>query len=328
MEHRDLGGEGLSVSALGLGTMGVAWYGTPDDEEAVATMRRAIDLGVDFLDTSDVYASGHSEELVGRAVAGRREDAILATKCGNLLNADGSFGGVNGRPEYVVRACDASLRRLGSDVIDLYYLHRVDPDTPIEETFGAMSGLVRAGKVRYLGLSEAEPQTIRRAHAVHPVSALQTELSLLTRDVEEDVLPMCRELGVGFVAYSPLGRGFLAGTIRDLGRDLEAKDHRRRFPRFQDANFTDNLGLLRRIERVAGDKECSVAQLAIAWVLSRGDDVVPIPGTKHRAYLEENLGALGVSLTDEDLHRLDEIAPPGAASGDRYHAAGMRKLGL
>jgi aryl-alcohol dehydrogenase-like predicted oxidoreductase len=328
VEHRTLGAEGLRVSALGLGTMGVAWYGRPDDDEALATMRRAFDVGVDFVDTADVYASGHSEELVGQAIAGRREGIALATKFGNLLNPDGSFGGVNGRPEYIPRACDASLTRLGTDVIDLYYLHRVDPTTPIEETVGAMAELVRAGKVRHLGISEAGPDTIRRAHAEHPISAVQTELSLWSRDAEERVLPTCRELGIGFVAYSPVGRGFLTGAIRDIDRDLIPTDHRRRFPRFEEENFARNLDLLRRIEEVASDRGCSPAQLAIAWVLSRGDDVVPIPGTKRRGHLEENLGSLQLRLTAEELSRLDSVAPPGAAFGDRYHEAGMRKLGL
>jgi aryl-alcohol dehydrogenase-like predicted oxidoreductase len=326
VEHRALGAGGLRVSAVGLGTMGVAWYGRPDDDEALATMRRASELGIDFVDTADVYASGHSEELVGRAIAGRRDRVVLATKFGNLMNADGSFGGVDGRPEYVRRACEASLTRLGTDVIDLYYLHRVDRATPIEDTVGAMSDLVQAGKVRYLGLSEAGPETIRRAHAIHPISAVQTELSLWSRDAEQGVLPACRELGVGFVAYSPLGRGFLTGAIRDVERDLVPTDHRRRFPRFEPENLARNLELLARIEAVARDRACSPAQLAIAWVLSRGDDVVPIPGTKRRAYLEENVRAVELTLTPDDLQRLDEAAPPNAASGHRYHQAGMRKL--
>lgn len=328
MEQRTLGTHGLTVSAIGLGTMGVAGYGTPDDEEAVSTMVRALDLGVTLIDTADVYAAGHSEELVGQAIRGRRDEVTVATKFGNLLGPDGSFAGVDGRPERATEACEASRRRLGVDVIDLYYLHRVDPDVPIEETVGAMAELVREGSVRHLGLSEAGPQTIRRAHATHPISALQTEYSLLSRDVEAEVLPTCRDLGIGFVAYSPVGRGVLTGTIRDLGRDLAPKDHRRKFPRFQDRNFERNLALVDRIGEVARRKGCTLSQLAIAWVLSRGPDVVPIPGTKRRAYLEENLGALDVRLTEEDLRHLDEVAPSGAAAGERYHEAGMRKLNL
>jgi aryl-alcohol dehydrogenase-like predicted oxidoreductase len=327
VDRRTLGGQGLHVSAIGLGTMGVTGYGTPDDAEAVATIRHALDLGVNFLDTSDVYASGHSEQLVGEAMRGRRGDVVVATKVGNLLEPDGSFGGVDGRPEHVIEACEDSLRRLGTDVIDLYYLHRVDPDTPIEDTFSAMSELVQVGSVRFLGISEAAPETIRRAHAVHPVSALQTELSLLTRDVEEHILPTCRELGIGFVAYSPLGRGFLT-RVREGLEDLAEHDHRRKFPRFQEPNLSRNLDLVGRLDAVARGKGCTLAQLALAWVLSRGEDVVPIPGTKHRGYLEENLGALDVQLNDDDLRTLDELAPLGRASGLRYHPAGMRKLGV
>lgn len=308
--------------------MGVAWYGTPDDDEAVATMRRALDLGVDLIDTSDVYAQGHSEELVGQAIRARREQVIVATKFGNILDEHGTFAGVNGRPEYVKQACEASLRRLSVDVIDLYYQHRVDANTPIEETIGAVSELIAEGKVRYAGLSEAGAQTIKRAHATHPITALQTEYSLVTRDVEEQILPTVRELGIGFVAYSPLGRALLTGSIRDPEEDLVEDDHRRRFPRFQGENFQRNLELVDRLREVADAKGCTPAQLAIAWVLARGDDVIPIAGTKHRNYLEENVGAVSVALTAEDLDRLDEIAPPGAAAGDRYHAAAMTKLGL
>jgi aryl-alcohol dehydrogenase-like predicted oxidoreductase len=328
MERRSLGTNGPEVSAVGLGTMGVAWYGTPDDDEALATMRMALDLGVSFVDTSDVYAQGHSEELVGRAIRGRREDVVLATKFGNLLDERGEFAGVDGRPEYVKQACDASLRRLGVDVIDLYYQHRVDASTPIEDTIGAVSELVAAGKVRYVGLSEAGVETIRRAHATHPVAALQTEYSLFTRDVEEEILPAVRELGIGFVAYSPLGRGLLTGAIRDVDADLVDGDHRRKFPRFQGENLRRNVELVERLRSVADEKGCTLAQLAIAWLLARGPDVVPIAGTKHRRYLEENVGAVGVELTDEDLRRLDEIAPAGAAAGERYHAKAMTKLGL
>jgi aryl-alcohol dehydrogenase-like predicted oxidoreductase len=328
MQQRRLGKDGPTVSAVGLGTMGVAWYGTPDDGEAVATMRRALDLGVNFLDTSDVYAEGHSEELVGQAIHDRRDQVVLATKFGNILDEKGNFAGVNGRPEYVKQACEASLRRLGVDVLDLYYQHRVDADTPIEETIGAVSELIAEGKVRYAGLSEAGVDTIRRAHATHPITALQTEYSLITRDVEEQILPTVRELGIGFVAYSPLGRGLLTGGIRDTEKDLVSNDHRLRFPRFQGDNFRRNLELVDRLQEVAEAKGYSLAQLAMAWVLAQGDDIVPIAGTKHRSYLEENVGALDVELTAEDLERLNQIAPPGAAAGDRYHAVAMTKLGL
>lgn len=328
MERRRLGTAGPVVSALGLGTMGVAWYGTPDDDEAVATMRRALDLGIDLIDTADVYASGHSEELVGRAIRGRRDEVVLATKFGNLLDERGAFAGVDGRPDYVRRACDASLRRLGVDTIDLYLQHRVDASTPIEETIGAVAELVAEGKVRFVGLSEAGAETIRRAHATHPISALQTEYSLVTRDVEEEILPTVRELGIGFVAYSPLGRALLTGTIREPDTDLVENDHRRKFPRFQGENLRHNLGLVDRLKEVADDKGCTLVQLAIAWLLARGEDVVPIVGTKHRRYLEENVAADDVDLTPGDLERIDRIAPPGAAAGDRYHAVAMTKLGL
>lgn len=328
IDRRKLGREGPIVSAIGLGTMGVAWYGTPDDDEATATIRRALDLGIDLVDTSDVYASGHSEELVGQAIRDRRDQVVLATKFGNLLDEQGAFAGVNGRPEYVKQACDASLRRLGVDVIDLYYQHRVDPQTPIEETIGAVSELVAAGKVRYVGLSEAGVETIRRAHATHPIAALQTEYSLISRDVEDAILPTVRELGIGFVAYSPLGRALLTGKIREVDIDLVEGDHRRRFPRFQGENLRHNVALVDRLAEVATDKRCTLSQLALAWLLSRGDDVVPIVGTKHRRYLEENAEATRVELTPEDLERIETIAPPGAAAGERYHAQAMAKLGL
>ncbi|MGH7539575.1 MAG: aldo/keto reductase [Gemmatimonadota bacterium] len=328
MERRNLGTNGPTVTALGLGTMGVAWYGTPDDDGAVATIRRALDLGLDLIDTSDVYAEGHSEELVGQAIRDRREQVVLATKFGNILDQNGAFAGVNGRPEYVKQACEASLRRLDVDVIDLYYQHRVDADTPIEETIGAVSELIADGKVRFAGLSEAGAGTIRRAHATHPIAALQTEYSLITRDVEDEILPTVRELGIGFVAYSPLGRALLTGRIRDTEKDLVPDDHRRKFPRFQGDEFRRNLNLVDRLQKVADAKGCTLPQLALAWVLARGDDLVPIVGTKHRSYLEENVVALSVDLTAEDLERLDAIAPPGAAAGDRYHAAAMTKLGL
>jgi aryl-alcohol dehydrogenase-like predicted oxidoreductase len=325
---RRLGADGPVVAPIGLGTMGVAWYGTPDDRGSVATITRAIDLGVNLIDTADVYASGHSEELVGRAVRGRRDDVVLATKFGNLLDEQGAFAGVNGRPAYVRSACDASLRRLGVETIDLYYQHRVDPKTPIEETIGAVSELAAAGKVRWIGLSEAGPETIRRAHATHPIAVLQTEYSLLTRDVEAQILPTIRELGIGFVAYSPLGRGLLTGTIRDVGVDLVEGDHRLQFPRFQGENLRRNLRVVDRLEKIAERKGCALSQLAIAWLLTRGDDVVPIVGTKHTAYLEENLDALGVELSPEDRDEIEVIAPPGVAAGDRYHARAMTKVGL
>ena len=323
-----LGVEGPSVSRIGLGTMGVAWYGTPDDEQSVATILRAIDLGVDLIDTADVYASGHSEELVGQAIRGRRDEVVLATKGGNLLDERGAFAGVDGRPEYVRSACEASLRRLRVDAIDLYYQHRVDADTPIEETVGALSELVAEGKVRWIGLSEAAPATIRRAHATHPVTALQTEYSLLTRDVEDEILPTVRELGIGFVAYSPLGRGLLTGTIREVDVDLVGDDHRRKFPRFQPENLRRNVDVVDRLGDVARERGCTLAQLALAWLLARGDDVVPIVGTKHPRYLEENVGAIDVELSAADLDRIDAIAPPGIAVGERYHAQAMTKIGL
>jgi aryl-alcohol dehydrogenase-like predicted oxidoreductase len=325
---RRLGADGPAVAPIGLGTMGVAWYGTPDDAGSLATIARAIELGVNLIDTADVYASGHSEELVGRAIRGRRDEVVLATKFGNLLDEHGAFAGVNGRPEYVRSACDASLRRLGVETIDLYYQHRVDPETPIEDTMGAVSELVAAGKVRWVGLSEAGAATIRRAHATHPIAVLQTEYSLLTRDVEGEILPTTRQLGIGFVAYSPLGRGLLTGTIRDVGVDLVDGDHRLKFPRFQGENLRDNLEIVDRLMEVADWKGCTLSQLAIAWLVARGDDVVPIVGTKHTTYLEENLGALGVELLPEDLDRIEAIAPPGVAAGDRYHAKAMTKLGL
>ena len=325
---RRLGADGPVVAPIGLGTMGVAWYGTPDDRGSVATMTRAIDLGVNLIDTADVYASGHSEELVGRAIRGRRDEVVLATKFGNLLDEQGAFAGVDGRPTYVRSACDASLRRLGVETIDLYYQHRVDPRTPIEETVGAVSELVAAGKVRWIGLSEAGAETIRRAHATHPIAVLQTEYSLLTRDVEAEIPPTIRELGIGFVAYSPLGRGLLTGTIRDVGLDLVEGDHRLKFPRFQGDNLRRNLAVVDRLGAIADRKGCTLSQLAIAWLLTRGDDVVPIVGTKHTTYLDENLGALGVELSPEDRDEIETIAPPGVAAGDRYHARAMTKVSV
>ncbi|CAN5303228.1 aldo/keto reductase [soil metagenome] len=317
MQRRRLGA-GPQVPAIGLGCMGMSeFYGQPDEDESVATIHRALDIGVNLLDTADMYGPFTNERLVGRAVAGRRDEVVLATKFGNERREDGTRVGVNGRPEYIRRACDASLERLGVDVIDLYYQHRVDPDVPVEETVGAMAELLRAGKVRHLGLSEAAPDTIRRAHATHPITALQTEYSLWSRECEEEVLPTVRELGIGFVAYSPLGRGFLTGQFSSPD-DFPDGDYRRNSPRFQGENFRRNLELVDRVRRLADSKEITPAQLAIAWVLHRGDDIVAIPGTKHRRYLEQNAAAAGVELTDDDLRRLDEAMPVGAAAGDRY----------
>jgi aryl-alcohol dehydrogenase-like predicted oxidoreductase len=325
---RKLGRQGLEVSALGLGCMGMSeFYAGRDEAESIATINRALDLGVTFLDTADMYGVGANEELVGRVVRERREWVVVATKFGNVRGDDGSFQGVNGRPDYVRQACDASLKRLGLDVIDLYYQHRVDPQVAIEETVGAMAELVQAGKVKYLGLSEAAPETIRRAHATHPISALQTEYSLWSRDPEAEILPTLRELGIGFVPYSPLGRGFLTGQFKTQ-EDLPVDDYRRNSPRFQGEAFARNLDLVAEIERLAADKGCTPAQLALAWVLSQGEDVVPIPGTKRRKYLEDNLGALDVTLTDADLARIDEVLPPGAAAGTRYPAAGMAGVNI
>ena len=318
MQRRKLGSQGLEVSALGLGCMGMSeFYGTPDEGESTATIHRAIELGVDFLDTADMYGPFTNERLVGRAIADRRERVTLATKFGNQRSEDGGRIGVNGRPEYVRQSCEDSLRRLGVDHIDLYYQHRVDPEVPIEETWGAMAELVEAGKVRYLGISEAAPQTIRQAHSVHPISALQTEYSLWSRDVEDEILPTVRELGIGFVPYSPLGRGFLTGQFRRF-EDLPEGDYRRNSPRFQGENFDKNLQLADRVTEIAHEKEVTPGQLALAWLIHQGEDIVPIPGTKRRSYLEENVGALGVGLTDEDLSRIEEAAPVGAAAGERY----------
>jgi aryl-alcohol dehydrogenase-like predicted oxidoreductase len=317
MDRRKLGTQGLEVSALGLGCMGMSeFYGTTDEGEAIATIHRALELGIDFLDTADMYGRGANEKLVGKAIGERRNAVVLATKFGNVRNDDGSRE-VRGDAEYVRQACDASLQRLGLDHVDLYYQHRVDRRVEIEETVGAMAELVEAGKVRYLGLSEASPETVRRAHAVHPISALQSEYSLWTRDPEDGPLPTCRELGIGFVAYSPLGRGFLTGQIRSPD-DLEKGDFRRNNPRFQGENFQRNLDLVARVEEIAQEQGRTTGQVALAWVLSRGGDIVPIPGTKRRHYLEENAEAMDVELTDQDLERLEEAFPQGAAAGDRY----------
>ncbi|HEX8063183.1 MAG TPA: aldo/keto reductase [Allosphingosinicella sp.] len=326
MPRRRLGRGGPEVSAIGLGCMGMSeFYGAGDEAESIATIHEAIERGVDFLDTADMYGVGRNEELVGKAIADRRDRVFLATKFGNVRGEDGSFRGVCGRPDYVRSACEASLKRLGVDMIDLYYQHRVDSGVPIEETVGAMAELVEAGKVRFLGLSEAAPETVRRAHATHPIAALQTEYSLWSRDAEAEVLPTVRELGIAYVAYSPLGRGFLTGQFRSPS-DFPDDDYRRFHPRFTGENFERNIALVDEIEAMAAAKGCTAAQLAIAWVLAQGDDIVPIPGTKRRTYLEQNIGALEVRLSSEDLERIDRILPPGAASGPRYHEAGMATI--
>ena len=326
MQKRLLGKNGLAVSAIGLGCMGMSeFYGKIDDGNAIKTIHRALDLGIDFLDTADMYGIGRNETLIGRAIRDRRDRVVLATKFGNVRGSDGSFLGVNGKPDYIRSACEGSLRRLGVEVIDLYYQHRVDPETPIEETVGAMAELVREGKVRYLGLSEAAPNTIRRAQAVHPIAALQSEYSLWSREPEDEILPVCRELGIGFVAYSPIGRGFLSGKIKSID-DLEPDDRRRIFPRFQGENFQRNLDLVKQIERIAADKKVQPSQLALAWLLTRGPDIVPIPGTTRISHLEENVAALGIAFTQEELASIEKIAPPGAASGLRYPEPAMQGL--
>jgi aryl-alcohol dehydrogenase-like predicted oxidoreductase len=327
VKERRLGTQGLVVSEQGLGCMGMSeFYGPSDEGEAIRTIHRALELGVTLLDTADMYGPFTNERLVGRAVAGRRDEVVIATKFGNVRNEAGEFLGVRGDGDYVRSSCDASLERLGVDVVDLYYQHRVDPDVPIEETVGAMAELVEAGKVRYLGLSEAGPETIRRAHAVHPISALQTEYSLWSRDVEASVLPTVRELGIGFVAYSPLGRGFLTGAVRSPGTLAEDDIRRVRMPRFQGENLERNVELVERVEEIARAKGATPAQVALAWVLSRGDDVVPIPGTKRIAYLEQNVAAAEVELSGDELSALEEAFPPGAASGERYAPAQMERL--
>jgi aryl-alcohol dehydrogenase-like predicted oxidoreductase len=318
MKRRALGTQGLTVAEIGLGCMGMSeFYGPRDDEESLATIERAIELGVDFFDTADMYGPFVNEELLGRALRGKREGLIVATKFGNIRGKDGSFLGISGRPEYVRQCIDDSLARLGMDYVDLYYQHRVDPEVPIEDTVGAMAELVRAGKVRYLGLSEAKPETIRRAHAVHPISALQTEYSLWSREPEEAILPTLRELGIGFVAYSPLGRGFLTGAIKSPD-DFPPDDRRRFFPRFQGENFAKNLALVERVRELALARGVSASELALAWVLGQGDDIVAIPGTKRRTYLEQNVAAAQLSLRPEELSQLAELLPPGSAAGDRY----------
>ena len=326
LSQRKLGSQGLKVSTIGLGCMGMSeFYGARDEQESIATIHRSLELGCNFLDTADMYGSGANEELVGRAIKGRRDKVVLATKFGNVRGPNGEFLGVKGTPEYVKQACDASLKRLGVDVIDLYYQHRVDKTVPIEDTVGAMAELVKAGKVRYLGLSEASPKTIRRAHKIHPISALQSEYSLWERDPEDEIIPTLRELGIGFVPYSPLGRGFLTGQIKRF-EDLAQDDYRRNAPRFQGENFQKNLDLVAKIQELAAEKKCTAAQLALAWVLAQGEYIAPIPGTKRRKYLEQNLEAANVKLTADDLKRIDQVAPKGVAAGERYPERAMASV--
>lgn len=326
MQKRKLGMSELEVSPLGLGCMGMSeFYGKGNEEESIQTIHHALDQGVTFLDTADMYGVGHNEKLIGRAIKDRRDDVVLATKFGNVRGQDGSFLGVNGHPDYVKQSCEDSLKRLGIDYIDLYYQHRVDPEVPIEETVGAMAELVKEGKVRYLGLSEASQETIKKAHQEHTITALQTEYSLWSRDVEEEILPLCRELGIGFVPYSPLGRGFLTGQIKTFD-DLEEDDFRRYNPRFQGENFQKNIDLVKKIEDMAEEKGCESSQLALAWLLAQGEDIVPIPGTKRRKYLDSNLGSLHVYVSKQELEQIDKIAPRGAFAGERYPAEQMKSL--
>jgi aryl-alcohol dehydrogenase-like predicted oxidoreductase len=328
MRMRKLGNSTLTASSIGLGLMSMSGtYGKSDDQESMGVIQRALDLGINHLDSSDMYGWGQNEELLGRAIKGKRDRVLVTTKFGQVRSPDGKANLIDGRPAYVAEACDASLKRLGVDVIDLYYQHRVDPKVPIEETVGGMSRLVERGKVRFLGLSEAAPETIRRAHAVHPISAVQSEYSLLYRQPAEDTIAACRKLGISFVAYSPIGRGLLSARIKQAG-DMPEDDRRRQHPRFQEANLEHNIGLVRRIEEIAREKGATPSQLALAWLLAQGEDIFPIPGTKRRSYLEENVEALSISLTKDDLARIDEAMPPGAAAGSRYPEGQMKSVNI